>query len=294
MRINVHVVRAFADDAAPGSLTGVVPQAALLSEEQMRQVAQQLDVSHTAFLYPPHHPVHDVKVRFLTRHAELKNCAHATIAAQYWRTMQEKTSNKQVVKQETNAGVQDVWIRGAGEAATVWFRQNAVAQRDVAPEVMSALTEALQLSAADLHPVYPVRMASPGAFRFLVPVASFQQVQALQPDQDQLASVCRETNTIGCFVFAVEESSGPWIAQGRMFAPAVGVPEDRVNGNSAGCLGAYLLDVDGRSQFRLAVKQGHRFGVPATVWVEARRKDTHIETLVGGSARYAGSHTVVL
>ena len=87
-----------------------------------------------------------------------------------------------------------------------------------------------------------------------------------------------------------------------MFAPTIGVDEDAVNGNSSGCLGAYLMELPTGelptgshfgNQLRLQVLQGHCLGHPSSVDVEAKRVGKRIETFVGGSARVIGPREVI-
>jgi predicted PhzF superfamily epimerase YddE/YHI9 len=65
---------------------------------------------------------------------------------------------------------------------------------------------------------------------------------------------------LGCFVDAL---TGPGVAAARMFAPAIGVPEDIANANSTGCLAAHL------NAPLLRVDQGDARGFPSTVLASA-------------------------
>ena len=132
----------------------------------------------------------------------------------------------------------------------------------------------------------------------MVPLKDVSNVLAMRPNLTELEKLCCETESIGCFVFSTGTSGDGYTAHGRMFAPAIGVGEDAVNGNSSGCLGAYLMDLQrepgGDSRLRLEVLQGYSLGDPSTVKVEAKRVGKNIETLVGGGARLVGLKDIVL
>ena len=78
------------------------------------------------------------------------------------------------------------------------------------------------------------------------------------------------------------EPSGGIAAAGRMFAPAIGVAEDIVNANSAGCLAAHLLDTGRYAS--VEVHQGDTLGRPSTVLATATRTPEGITARGGGLA----------
>jgi PhzF family phenazine biosynthesis protein len=124
-------------------------------------------------------------------------------------------------------------------------------------------------------------VASPGRERLLIPVLDRSVLAGLQPDQERLAAESRRHGQLGCFVYVPPSPTRP--AAARMFAPAIGVPEDVANANSSGCLAAHLLGI-GRGS-TVAVDQGDALGRPATVWATATRTGRGIATRVGGTAR---------
>jgi predicted PhzF superfamily epimerase YddE/YHI9 len=67
-----------------------------------------------------------------------------------------------------------------------------------------------------------------------------------------------------------------------MFAPAIGVDEDVVNANSAGCLAAHLLATHRDSS--IEVHQGDVLGRPSTVFATATVTPEGIFTKLGGIA----------
>ena len=77
-------------------------------------------------------------------------------------------------------------------------------------------------------------------------LSSFPIEQA--PDLDALAALSRELACNGWFPFVLK---GQRATEGRMFAPAIGIPEDPVTGNANGPLGAYLV------RHRLMPHDGH-------------------------------------
>jgi PhzF family phenazine biosynthesis protein len=124
-------------------------------------------------------------------------------------------------------------------------------------------------------------------------------LNALQPDMIRLTGI---SGTIGCngyFVFTFDSDSEDIFTHGRMFAPAIGIPEDPVTGNANGPLGAYLVHhqilsaADGVVTFR--AKQGEAIGRPGivTVSVEVREKRP-VKVQVGGNATIVFKTEIVI
>lgn len=252
----------------------------------MQYIARQIDCSHTAFLSRSEQA--DVRVRFFTHTGEIKNCGHGTIAAHVVRAMQLLGDGDHLVHQQAMSGIQAVQVERHGDQITVFLAQDEIGFHSVDQAVIAELLPILGLSASDLCAEYPMVLASPGANRFLVALNSADRLSTLQPNIPELKRLCERVNAIGCFAFTLTPSPDRINATARMFAPIIGVPEDVINGNSSGCLGAYLLTYDAasrnKSELTVAVEQGYKFGRSGTVIVKAKRVADRIETRIGGAA----------
>ena len=178
----------------------------------------------------------------------------------------------------TASGLQAVEIRYQDGAPQVFFQQNPIQITDVSAQTVAALCAALGITVSEVDARHRVVLASPGANRFLLPLKD--DPFALAPNIAAVKTLCEGHSAIGCFVYSVDGDA----AQGRMFAPVIGVDEDIINGNSSGCLGAFLLG--DRDEVRLRVFQGMAFDRPGVVLVEAFRQGGDIHTRAGGEAVY--------
>jgi len=78
----------------------------------------------------------------------------------------------------------------------------------------------------------------------MVPVRSLTEVQSLDAAQLNVAALSRACRTVGTdcvMVFTFETERPDATVHVRMFAPALGVPEDPATGSANGALGAYLV-----------------------------------------------------
>jgi len=286
--VAAFLVNAFANQVDSGSPTGVVLDADQIDSDQMLAIARSLNVSHTAFLSQSGRTDCDFAIRFFTPNGELKNCAHATIAAHCLRATRFGISGDQPTRQETTSSIQEVWTHASDEGFVVSFKQNEIVQKEVARSTVQRLIQAVACCSDVLHSNYPVKLVSPGSFRFIVPVKKDNDVLALTPDLKEIDKLCNEAQSIGCFVFSVNQLHSHGQTHGRMFAPTIGVDEDVVNGNSSGCLAAYLMALPNGQRWgdelHLQVLQGHSLGRPSSVNVRGQRVGGRIETFVGGTA----------
>lgn len=294
--ILIYQVQAFTDGKLGGSPTGVILQADRVNESQMQWIATTLNASHTAFVTAAEGQDCDINIRFFTPGGEIKNCGHATIATHFLLAMKQGTSQDYAARQKTQTGIQDVQICYQAGSISVMFEQNEIILSDVENDIVQELLALFDLSSSDLLEQYPIRLASPGANRFLLPLKSQETLAELKPTFPAMRTLCKRTKSIGCFAFTLNGSDNKWEAWGRMFAPMIGVNEDIVNGNSSGCLGAYLMRLPATGHddnaLTLTVFQGHGFGLPGKVTVKAIKNGGQIKTFVGGTAMVTGETTL--
>jgi PhzF family phenazine biosynthesis protein len=187
-------------------------------------------------------------VRFFTSEGELNGCGHGTVAAQAV-LLQRSDAATRRGSQRTGGRTFEVVATRRADGIEVWFDQGTVA-------VSRPSTEDADEVCAALGVVGDLMRASPGTPRYLVAVSDREALDGLTPDLDRLARL----PVLGCFVDAL---TGPGVAAARMFAPAIGVPEDIANANSTGCLAAHL------NAPLLRVDQGDARGFPSTVLASA-------------------------
>jgi PhzF family phenazine biosynthesis protein len=117
------------------------------------------------------------------------------------------------------------------------------------------IVAALCLSSHDLDTRCPVQIVFTGHSKVLVGIQKRSVLNQLRPNLTRLIEISQKIKCNGYFVFALGNDSGEVISHGRMFAPAIGIPEDPVTGNANGPLGAYLV------QHRLAHTDGCRLAL---------------------------------
>ena len=267
-----------------GSPTGVVLNDSFTTDSDRQALPSELGVSHVGFVAPTSR-TGEITVRFFTSGGELQGCGHGTLAVHA--AIYDSDSGTEVVRrQSTGGGTFTVRSKRTEHGVMSWFDQGSVGLRHAEPDdALAEILAALGVEANDLPESDAPVVASPGAARLLVPLASFETLWSIRPDQPRLAEACRAHGLLGCFVYGpvAIDDNGLASTAARMFAPAIGVPEDIANANSTGCLAVHLCasGVAGR----VSVDQGDALFHPSTIFAQARKSPAGWSTSVGGVAR---------
>lgn len=239
MRIPFTQVDAFATRAFEGNPAAVMPLSAWLDDATLLRIAQENNLSETAFMVPDESGAADYELRWFTPAAEIALCGHATLASGH--VVLASDPDRDAVRFRTRqAGVLEVARDGAGYALAL--PALAPVPRDL-PDVLAALrVEAVETLWHD------------GGYAVAV-LADEAAVRGCQPDQAALAAQGRWL----VIVTAPGESSD---IVSRAFTPAFGIPEDPVTGSAHAVVTPYWAKRLGRDGFSAcqASTRGGRLG----------------------------------
>lgn len=244
MGINIFQVDAFSDKAFGGNPAGLVPDASSLTDEQMQQIANEMNLSETAFVIPLSEDLY--KVRFFTPLCEVDLCGHATIGTFF--TLAKKgyikglNNETKIVFQETKAGKLAVEIIFKDGDIDKVFMEQALPQDLGAVEDLDKLLKAMDLNIEDIgiedNTVYP-RMISTGLPDIILPIKTKEKLDNLNIDMKLLSQVSEELKVTGVHVFYLPKLNSD-IVYTRNFAPLVGIDEESATGTANGGLIYYL------------------------------------------------------
>jgi PhzF family phenazine biosynthesis protein len=216
MSIPIYQVDAFTGTPFAGNPAGVCVLPLPAGEAWMRNVAREMNLSETAFLFP----VEDgYQLRWFTPAAEVDLCGHATLASAHLLWELGYLAPQATARFHTRSGLLTAQKAGG------WIELNFPATLAEVVEPPDGLLEALGVAAS-----YVGR----NRFDYLVELASAQEVYDLKPDISRLAALPVRG------VIVTSASAAPeYDFISRFFAPAVGVAEDPVTGSAHCCLGPY-------------------------------------------------------
>lgn len=239
MRIPFTQVDAFADRAFAGNPAAVMPLSAWLDDAVLLRIAQENNLSETAFLVPDADGTADYELRWFTPAAEIALCGHATLASGHV-VLASDPDRARVTFRTRQAGVLEVARDGGGYALALPAYQPR-------PRALPGVVAALGVVAVET-------LWHDGGYAVAV-LADEAAVRACVPDQ---AALAREGRLL-VIVTAPGDTSD---IVSRAFTPAFGIPEDPVTGSAHAVIAPYWAARLGRDRFSAyqASARGGRIG----------------------------------
>ena len=226
MPVPLYVVDAFTDRPFAGNPAAVCPLDGPMPEDWLRNVAMEMNLSETAFVWPEGD---GYRLRWLTPAVEVDLCGHATLAASHvmWET--GRVPAGRTIRFETRSGMLTAEPR------------DGLIELDF-PARPAALGP-IDQTVADALGTNPAAYGLNGMDAFVV-VASEAEVRRLRPDFRQLGTV----GVRGVIVTAEADAGKPYDFVSRFFAPGSGIDEDPVTGSAHCCLAPYWGERLGKTE----------------------------------------------
>ena len=240
MSLTIYQVDAFTAKPFAGNPAAVCILSQPGDARWMQQVATEMNLSETAFLYKQDD---GYSLRWFTPAVEVDLCGHATLASSHilWETGHLQANEQ--ARFFTRSGL--LTADRKGDWIEMDFPAKLEEQADAPPDLLPALGV----------PVNAVQYIGKNVFDYLVEVASEDIVRGLQPNLSLLSSV----QARGVIVTSRASTPG-YDFVSRFFAPQVGVNEDPVTGSAHCCLTPYWSKRLGKSEM-VAYQASPRGGV---------------------------------
>lgn len=291
-RVKFKHVDAFTSQPFSGNPAGVITEAEGLTDEVMQQIAAEINLSETAFVFKPSTEEANFKVRFFTPLKEVALAGHPTIAA--FHALAEEGAiflSEPMTKaiQETGAGLLPVEFHLERGRVKKIMSQQPKPTFEPYNKPLSELASALGIEESDISETdLPVEIVSTGLPDLIVPVKQLSAVEQIKPNFYDLTVLSQEAGVVSIHVFTFETITPVAMVHTRDFAPAVGIMEDPATGTANGALGAYLVKntaVRGNSPITIVAEQGYILGRPSEVIVEVHFSGDEVKLIkVGGGA----------
>jgi PhzF family phenazine biosynthesis protein len=243
MGIQIFQVDAFTDKPFAGNPAAVCILPEPRSDNWMQNVAQEMNLSETAFL---HKQEDGFSLRWFTPAVEVDLCGHATLASAHilWET--GMLNPQEQARFHTRSGLLTAERKGEEADKIHPIELNFPATPEEPTHAPPGLSEALGVT---------FEYIGKNKFDYLVEVDSEQVVRNLKPDFAML----RRLSSRGIMVTSVASSS-EYDFVSRFFAPGAGIDEDPVTGSAHCCLGPYWRTRLGKEEF-VAYQASERGGV---------------------------------
>jgi len=281
-KLDFYIVDVFAKGKYTGNPLAVVVNASSLSDEQMQQIAQEMNYSETTFILSEGSSSDGYDVRIFTPKEELPFAGHPTLGTAY--VIQKMLVGEPVEKLVLNLKVGKIpvtWEKSEVEEL-LWMQQNP-------PTFMqtfsaNVLADILNLRESDIESGFPIQEVSTGIPFILVPLKTKAALKQIKVSLDSYYKLIQTTQAKGILVFCPETESPENQLSVRMFADALGIPEDPATGSANGCLAGYLVKHSyfGNNEIRVRVEQGAEMNRPSLLFLNASQAAESIQVSVGG------------
>lgn len=253
MGLRISQVDAFTNQPFRGNPAAVCILPVAADENWMRKVAQEMNLSETAFLFRERD---GFNLRWFTPAVEVALCGHATLASAHVLWQEGHLASGQEARFYTKSGLLTAQRQGE------WIELNFPAIIENAAPAPDGLAEALGTR---------LGYVGKNKFDYIVELASAEIVRKLQPN----FSALRTLGVRG--VIVTSRSDTPeYDFISRFFAPGSGIDEDPVTGSAHCCLGPFWGGRLGKTVFT-AYQASARGGV-----VRVRLEDERV--ILGGQA----------
>lgn len=284
-----YLVDVFTTARFGGNALAVFPDADSLDALTMQRIARELNLSESAFVTASNVPECDYRVRFFTPQMELPMAGHPTVGTAYVLAQIGRIvgSDEQVVVHfEEGVGTIPVAVdfNADSQPDIIWMTQ-PVPQFGAVWDDLTVIADLLSVNVADIDTRSPVQAVSAGVPFLFVPIKDRAALAKIKVRLDVWERVLQQSDSPHIFTFTTETEYPGSTVRSRMFAPAMGIPEDPATGAASGPLGAYLLHYGISKSDTMVSEQGVDMGRPSFIHIQAAREgDTLTGMRIGGAS----------
>ncbi len=275
-------VDVFTDRVFGGNPLAVFPEPGNLKEADHLQIAREMNLSETTFVYPSKNTKADFKIRIFTPGKEIPFAGHPTLGTAHilWETGKITPSNDSVV------------LEMGSRLIKVSKKQNNLFMEQPLPsfgdpvKAVGQVAEALSIDPGDIDSRFPLQIVSTGFPALYVPLRNLEVLQRVELNLTVLREILGNVDMI--YVFTRETVEPSSTVHSRSFAPFIGIAEDPATGSAAGALGAYLVQhevIENLEPTTIVIEQGFEINRPSHIQVNVGETGGEIDSIqVGGQA----------
>lgn len=253
-------VDAFTSTPFAGNPAAVCILSAPQSDSWMQKVAQEMNLSETAFLLRQDD---GFNLRWFTPAVEVPLCGHATLASAHVLWSEGHLSPDAAARFYTKSGL--LIAKRLGDWIELDFPVNCSEETVAPPELSQALG-------------VPIQSVVKNSLGYLVEVESEDLVRQMQPNFGLL----KKLPISNVIVTSLAQENSEYDFVSRFFAPGLGIDEDPVTGAAHCCLAPFWRDRALRGAF------GNRLNKDEFLAYQASRRGGEVKV------RYTGSERVYL
>lgn len=287
------ILDVFTDKVLSGNPLAVVLDSEGLDYSQMQSIAAEFNLSETVFVQEAENPAQPTPIRIFTPANELPFAGHPTVGTAMLLALDrlgpiEQEQDAMVVLAQQVGNVRCGIVLKSNSNGYAEFDIPTLPKKREFKENKDAIASALNIEAHEIgfenHRATSYEAGVP--FNF-VPVHNIGVLEQVIPNLENWNRTFRNGSHDSTFVYCRETRLSDSNFHARMFAPAMGIPEDPATGSAAAAFAGVIAEYDapriGNHHYR--IEQGFKMGRPSIIKLEIEMKSNNIHSArIGGNA----------
>ena len=291
MDIPFYQVDVFSNTLFGGNPLAVFLNGENFKEDQLQQVAREMNLSETTFVFPPSHPDANFDVRIFTPGKEIPFAGHPTLGTAFilmHAGLIPSSKNKLILN--FKAGLISVQQKEDG----IFLMKTPGGKILQTLSNTKKVADTLGVKLNHIEPNLPIQTVTTGFPGLLVPITSLGAMKGILLDLVLLKPLLKEAKADMIYPFTRQTLDQENSIHARGFAPFIGIPEDPGTGSVASALGYYLNKKNSQEK-RIIIEQGYEMKRPSNIIVKIDEvKGGTNEIRVGGRVRLVFKGTLYL
>ncbi|MEK4424247.1 PhzF family phenazine biosynthesis protein [Solibacillus sp. FSL K6-1523] len=280
MKIKYSIVDVFSQGKYTGNQLAVFKNAEKIPENEMQQIAKEINFSESTFILSNIKKDNGYDVRIFTPNEEIPFAGHPTLGTAY--VIQNEILESPCDRLILNYKAGQIPVSFDNQEEIIWMKQN----EPTFGQVLDAnkVSDVLNIDKDSIDNRFPIQEVSTGLPVIIVPLKSLEAVKNVRIDREKYFELIEHTDAKGIMVFSPEAYSSENDLNVRDFADYYGIPEDAATGSSNGCLASFLIKYRyfQRGEIDVRVEQGYEINRPSLLFLKASDDNGRINIYVGG------------
>ncbi|MEY9869135.1 trans-2,3-dihydro-3-hydroxyanthranilate isomerase [Peribacillus sp. B2I2] len=279
-RINYSIVDVFSNGKYTGNQLAVFKNAGNVPDNEMQQIAKEINFSETTFILSDSKIDGGYDVRIFTPNEEVPFAGHPTLGTAY--IIQNEVLDEPSENIILNFKGGQITVSFNNQEELIWMKQNEPTFGRILDE--NKISEVLNIHKENIDDRFPIQEVSTGLPVIVVPLKSLDAVKKVKVNREKYFELIEHTEAKAIMVFSPETYNSKNDLNVRDFADFYGIPEDAATGSSNGCLASYLVKYRyfENSEINVRVEQGYEIGRPSLLFLKAGYDTGKINVHVGG------------
>ncbi|MGF6951018.1 trans-2,3-dihydro-3-hydroxyanthranilate isomerase [Neobacillus sp. B4I6] len=278
-KINYSIVDVFSQGKYTGNQLAVFKNAGNISDDEMQQIAKEINFSETTFILSDKEKASGYDVRIFTPNEEVPFAGHPTLGTAYIIQSEVLTEPSDKLILNFKGGQIPVSF---DNQELLWMKQN----KPTFGRILDAnkVSDVLSIDKEYIDDRFPIQEVSTGLPVIVVPLTSLEAVKKVSVNKEKYFELIEDTDAKAIMVFSPEAYNSENDLNVRDFADYYGVPEDAATGSANGCLASYLVKYRyfEKSEINIRVEQGYEIKRPSLLFLKASEDNGEIIVYVGG------------